>query len=178
MSQLEHSVEKLRLRPRFKYKVHNTADQSLQTLRSHFDNATYKFRGEFVGEHIIISVNIKDEHYWSPTVSLRILQHNEGSVIKGLFGPKPEVWTFFAFMRFAMLTAAVFLTIFGLAQVSLEHTPWAIYGLVPILLIATIIWVAGRIGIKAGKDQMVLLKDYVFTALKDLDENVEEEERW
>ena len=175
---IEHSIEKLHLRPRFKYKVHNSADKSLQTLRSHFDESEYKFRGEFVGEHIIISVNKNDEHYWSPTVSLRILQHNEGSVIKGLFGPKPEVWTLFAMLRLAMLTASIFLTIMGLVQLTLEKIPWALYGLLPILLLAIVVWIAGRIGKQAGQAQMDLLKHYVFTALKDLDENVEEEEGW
>ncbi len=175
---IEHSLEKLHLRPRFKYKVHDSADKSLATLRAHFDASEYKFRGEFVGEHIIITVNKNDEHYWSPSVSLRILQHKEGSIIKGLFGPRPEVWTLFAFLRFAMLTASIFLTIIGLAQLTLDNTPWALYGLLPILALAVIVWIAGRIGKQAGQSQMDLLKNYVFTALKDLDENVEEEEGW
>ncbi len=175
---IAHSLEKLHLRPRFKYKVHDSADKSLATLRAHFDASEYKFRGEFVGEHIIITVNKNDEHYWSPSVSLRILQHKEGSIIKGLFGPRPEVWTLFAFLRFAMLTASIFLTIIGLAQLTLDNTPWALYGLLPILALAVIVWIAGRIGKQAGQSQMDLLKNYVFTALKDLDENVEEEEGW
>jgi hypothetical protein len=175
---IEHSLEKLHLRPRFKYKVHDSADKSLATLRAHFDASEYKFRGEFVGEHIIITVNKNDEHYWSPSVSLRILQHKEGSIIKGLFGPRPEVWTLFAFLRFTMLTASIFLTIIGLAQLTLDNTPWALYGLLPILALAVIVWIAGRIGKQAGQSQMDLLKNYVFTALKDLDENVEEEEGW
>lgn len=169
-----NTLEALRLRPRFKYVVHNTADESLKILRKHFDESEYKFRGQFVDEYISIFVNEADEHYWSPTVSITILQHNQGSAIKCLFGPKVNVWTLFALLRLAMLSGSFFLTIIGLSQLFLDKEPVALYGLVAVLALAVIVWIAGRFGRNKGKDQMTLLKNYVFNALKDLDENVEE----
>lgn len=171
---VNETLEALRLRPRFKYIVHNSADESLKMLRRHFDESTYKFRGQFVDEYISIFVNPADDHFWSPTVSLTILQHNKGSVIKRMFGPKPNVWTLFALLRLAMITSAFFLIIIGLAQMFLEHEPVALYGLIPVFLLAVVVWIAGRVGQERGKEQMGLLKNYVFDALKELDENVEE----
>jgi hypothetical protein len=172
-----NTLEAIRLRPRFKYVVHNSADESLKMLRKHFDESEYKFKGQFVDEYISIFVNPADDHFWSPTVSLTILQHIKGSVIKGMFGPKPNVWTLFALLRLTMLSGSFFLTIIGLAQLFLEKEPLALYGLIPVLLLAIVVWIAGRIGRERGKEQMALLKNYVFNALKELDENVEETSR-
>lgn len=171
-----NTLESLRLRPRFKYVVHNTADESLKILRRHFDESEYKFRGQFVDEYISIFVNADDEHFWSPTVSITILQHNKGSVIKCLFGPKANVWTLFALLRLAMLSSAFFLTIIGLSQLFLEKEPVALYGLVGVLVLAVVVWIAGRIGRNRAKEQMGILKNYVFNALRALDENLEEQE--
>jgi len=88
---VNNTLGAIRFRPRFKYVVHNSADESLKMLRKHFDESEYKFKGQFVDEYISIFVNPADDHFWSPTVSLTILQHIKGSVIKGMFGPKPNV---------------------------------------------------------------------------------------
>lgn len=78
------------------------------------------------------------------------------------------------FARLAMLTGSFFLTIIGLAQLFLDNEPVALYGLIPVLLLAFVVWIADRIGRERGKEQMALLKNYVFNALKELDENLEE----
>ncbi len=172
----ENTLEALRLRPRFKYVVHNSADESLKILRKHFDESEYRFRGQFVDEYISIFVKREDEHFWSPTVSITILQHNKGSVIKCLFGPKANVWTLFALLRLGMLSSSFFLAIIGLSQYFLDKEPVALYGLAGVMVLAVVVWIAGRIGRERAKEQMGLLKNYVFKALHELDENLEEQE--
>lgn len=169
------ALEALRLRPRFRYKVHNSADVTLKTLRFSFDNAAYRYKGQFLGENIVIGVSEKDEHYWSPVVSIQILQHNEGSLIKGLFGPKPDVWTFFALMRLAMITLAVFLGVIGMSQYMLDHEPWALWGLLGIGVLAVLVWLLGRSGRLKARSQVDMLKDFIVNSLSELDPDLTED---
>lgn len=162
----DNSLEELRLRPRFELILPKSADSVLNALRIAHDNYEYAFNARFVDEHIIVGMSQNDEHYWSPQVSLRIIAHEKGSMVKGIFGPKSSVWTFFAFMRFAMITVALFILMFALSQYMLDGNYKSFLLLLPILALAVMIYFIGQYGKKKAGNQMKQLKDFIFGELE------------
>ncbi|MBG7610816.1 GTP-binding protein, partial [Polaribacter sp. BAL334] len=91
------------LRPRFSIDLAETSDVVIQRFSDVFKQKKSDCRGVIVDQHIFISVPKKDEHFWSPQLHLEFIQkENNTTELKGLFGPKPQVWTFFMFIHFVV----------------------------------------------------------------------------
>ncbi|MCD8451725.1 GTP-binding protein [Tenacibaculum dicentrarchi] len=121
-----------------------------------------------IDQHVIIDIPLKEAHFWSPQLQLEVEElTSTTSKIKGLFGPKPQVWTFFMFLHF--MVAFLFL-IFGI----IAYSNWSLkrIAVLPIvmLVVLPIIWVAlyfvGRLGKATGKKQMDKLKKFTKVLLK------------
>ena len=89
------------LRPRFSIDLNKSDVTVLNEFSEEFKKEECKIRGKIVDGHVFISVPKDDEHFWSPQLHLEILEATANkSLLKGLFGPKPQVWTLFMFVHF------------------------------------------------------------------------------
>ncbi len=143
------------LRPRFKMEF----DHPKEDLLKLFEEAK-KTQNDFVvtrvDDHVFIKVPRLRQHFWSPQLHLEILEFETGkSVLHGLFGPNPTIWTMFMFLHF--IVAGLFIG-FGIWA----YTNWRLDGDFAIQLFLTLMMVvlwfvlyfAGRLGRAAGKDEM------------------------
>ena len=137
-------------------------------LLNTFNKEECKFIGSVVDEHIFISVSKKEEHFWSPQLHLEIIEKSEKtSLLKGLFGPKPQVWTFFMFLHFVVATAFLIFGVMAYSNWSLDKN-----SILPIvmLVVLPIVWVilyfVGSLGKSTGQKQMDELKSFTKTLLK------------
>lgn len=150
------------LRPRFKIIINRHSEMVLNAFQ---DAKTQQ--SDFIiirsEGHIFIRLPKDRVTFWSPQLHLEIYSEDDNSsIIKGLFGPNPAVWTLFMFMHF--LVAGLFLA-FGIwtyTNWSLEH-PFDIQAGLTILMILA--WVAlyflGRLGKSASHDDMHALHDFM-----------------
>ncbi|MCB0470576.1 MAG: GTP-binding protein, partial [Flavobacteriaceae bacterium] len=83
------------LRPRFQMELQQDHASALNL----FEAAKYsqkRFVISRVDNHVFIRLPKQDQHFWSPQLHLEILDNQgNGSILKGLFGPNPTVWTMF-----------------------------------------------------------------------------------
>ena len=152
------------LKPRFQIDFEMNSEVLLSEIKSHLLHVT-KYRMKIVDNHVIVDVPEKETHFWSPQLSIEIEGLSETtSKIKGLFGPKPQVWTFFMFIHFVIATAFLIFGVIAYSNWSLNRS--SIFPIV-MLIVLPIIWVAlylvGTIGKSTGKKQMDDLK--IFTRL-------------
>ena len=84
-----------------------------------------------------------------------------GSVVHGLVGPNPNLWTLFAMTYMGLLTLLMFVGIFGLIQWSLDLYPWGLF-VVPVLLVALgLMFGVSRIGQRLAAPQTAILRHFL-----------------
>ncbi len=156
------------LRPRFKMELNHDNSSVLKT----FENAkatceTYKIVR--VDDHVFIRLPKHHQHFWSPQLHLEINETDaKTSMLHGLFGPNPTVWTLFMFLHF--LVAGLFIA-FGIWT----YTNWTLkstYGIqmgFMLLMVAAwfVLYFAGRFGRAKGKAEMHGLYDFMNGTLRD-----------
>ncbi|PKH49396.1 GTP-binding protein [Tenacibaculum sp. Bg11-29] len=155
------------LKPRFQIDFEMNSEVLMSEIKNYLSDET-RYKMKVVDTHVIIDIPDKETHFWSPQLSLEIESiTEETSKIKGLFGPKPQVWTFFMFLHFVVATAFL---IFGV----IAYTNWSLQkgSIFPIvmLVVLPIVWVilyfAGTIGRSTGEKQMKSLKNFTKLLLK------------
>ncbi|TXD52697.1 MULTISPECIES: hypothetical protein [unclassified Polaribacter] len=90
-------------RPRFTIDLEDNFTQIIKKFEKEFEKEHCLYFGNIVDGHIFISVAKRDEHFWSPQLHLEIVEETiKTSTLKGLFGPKPQVWMLFIFIHFVI----------------------------------------------------------------------------
>lgn len=152
-------MPKISIRPRFKIEVPMKIDEIVSAIRHRIDDPSEKIAGTVLPEYAVLKIPIEDQHYWSPELSLSLEETENGTIVRGLFGPRPVVWTlfasFYAFTAFALLIG-IFV---GYPQWSLGQTPYALW-LIPVALIlfgsAYAVALSGQ---KLGQKEMLHLRN-------------------
>ncbi|WP_428742550.1 GTP-binding protein [Tenacibaculum sp.] len=157
------------LKPRFRLEYEMNSEVLLEEIKKRLSDVS-KYKMKVVDNHVVLDVPEKESHLWSPQLHLEIEEISENlSLIKGLFGPKPQVWTFFIISHFIVIT--IFLTFVGIA-----YSNWALHKSmffpVTMLIVIPIVWgllyLVGRLGKATGKGQMDELKEYTKKMLQEI----------
>ncbi|MEO0789670.1 MAG: hypothetical protein AAFY36_13445 [Bacteroidota bacterium] len=132
------------------------------------ENPPEAVKGSIVDNHIILDIVAELQHYWSPQLNFRVEPSEtdeDKSVVSGLIGPKPAVWTMFMFIYFVIGVVGFFISCLGLSKLLLgEYSNWLIAIPVTILLLLSA-YLVGKYGEHLAKDQMEILKQFVREAV-------------
>lgn len=140
----------------------------LAKFKKNFEEKNCEYATKISNNHIFIDVPKKDEHFWSPQLEVEIIENEENgkTIVKGILGPKPQVWTFFIFLHF--IVAVIFIAMFVWFYVN-----WSLgkdfqiqkYLLITLPIIWTILYFFGQSGKKLGYQQMVELDSFLMETL-------------
>ena len=98
-------------------------------------------------------------------VQLQFHESEDGTMIDGLVGPHPNVWTLFAFVNITIITVAGFGLMLGAAQLTLDRAPWGLWTVLAGAVGLTITYFISQAGRRLAADQTRLLIDLVEDAL-------------
>ena len=59
--------------------------------------------GNTLENHAYLKIPQEEQHYWSPEFDVTVEKYKEGSLVRGVVGPKPKVWTMFMFLYSGVL---------------------------------------------------------------------------
>ena len=156
------------LRPRFKIELKKNNQEVLKVFEE--AKKTQKvFIVSRVDDHVFIKIPKADQHFWSPQLHLEIMEIDKNSSrLFGLFGPNPTVWTMFMFFHFIVAGLFIGFGIWTYTNWTLK-TDFAIQLFVAILMIVLwiVLYFGGRLGKATGRDQMVLLHNFMNSLLYD-----------
>ena len=158
------------LRPRFSVELNQSFDWVLEHFKERLHNNPEKLPYKQVDGHIILDVPPRENHYWSPQLHLEIREHKEDknlSYLKGVLGPKTQVWTMFVFLHVGMALA---LTVFGIRG----YVYWTLdkedHNSGVIVLAICVLWILlylfARWGRAKGNKQTRFLIDFVKRVLE------------
>jgi len=161
-------INKILLKPRFKMEFDESQEEILEKFKANLKDEDCEYCSKISGNHIFLDVPKVDEHFWSPQLQVEVVKGEEGkTIVKGILGPKPKVWTFFMFIHFVVALAfIVFFVMF--------YVKWSLgkdYQLYKYMLIGLpILWVLlyffGQSGKKLGYKQMVELDNFLMKTLQ------------
>lgn len=150
-----HLSNEIVLRPRFRKSLAHTAQACLECF-SQQAKITTAYKISRVDGHVFIRIPKSQQHFWSPQLHLEIVEdETNGTILKGLFGPNPTVWTMFMFFHFVIAGLFIAAGVWLYKNVSLNEPitlPLSI--MIGFVLIWFILYFAGRLGRKAGAEEM------------------------
>jgi hypothetical protein len=158
----------IHLRPRFKLEFEESQDNLLNKFRDNLNNKTCKYCSKIIDGHIVIDVPNEENHFWSPQLNIEVEKiGDKKTIVKGLFGPKPTVWTLFMFIHFGVAVAFIgFAIMWYVKHLIKEDTtlPMMVTLALPVFWI--ILYVLGRIGKRTGNKQMTELRNFMWDTLE------------
>lgn len=157
------------IRPRFKFSVPGTPKVTMDHVRKLLDESPENIHGKIVGDHIILDIVGDDVHFWSPQLNFRVEENPDAvdeTIVAGLIGPRPNVWTLFMFVYFSVGVAGFFISSYGISRYMVGEHSYAVWGLPLAALFMLTAYQAGKFGEKLGEDQVELLKQFVREAVK------------
>ena len=104
----------IRLRLRFYKDVEENIDVIRQKFENYKNNGTSDCHIKIKHNHIWMNISEGKREYWSPHLHLELEPKDDnGTHIRGLFGPEPTLWTLFMFLHF--MVAGIFVFYGGIA---------------------------------------------------------------
>lgn len=159
--------EEIVLRPRFTLEFKESMDSLLKIFEASKKNED-GIVVTLVEQHVFLKIPKNKQHFWSPQLDLEFSSFEEGVTnMTGLFGPKPAVWTMFMFFHFVVASLFIAFGIWAYTNYSLKddyHFPLALMG--SMILAWILLYLAGRGGKKAGKEEMEQLYRFMQKTLK------------
>ncbi len=156
------------LRPRFTIDLDENYETVIEKFKKVLKAKDCAYPSRFSDGHIIVDVPKKEEHFWSPQLNMEIVEADENkSTLKGLFGPKPQVWTLFMFIHFIVGISFLIFAVMLYVNWSLERDfimPLMLVIFLPIFW--AVLYFLGRIGKSTGHNQMDDLHDLMTSILE------------
>lgn len=156
------------IRPRFSFIKEVSTEAFLTRLRKLLDESPDHIRGRIVDSHVTIDIVGDPSHFWSPHLDFRVESIEDSpdtTLISGLIGPSPGVWTLFVFLYFIIaLVGFVFFSI-GVSKWMMNQEYAYFWSLpITIILMATA-YKAGKLGEQLGVHQIAELKNLLHSAI-------------
>ncbi len=142
-------------------------EQLIEKFRDNLKDVDCKYCSKIVDGHIVIDVPLAENHFWSPQLNVEIEKvTDKKSIVKGLFGPKPQVWTLFMFIHFGVaITFIGFLMTWYVKYMIKEDTTFSMSMTIFLPVLWFILYFIGRIGKRTGYKQMDELYKFMMQIL-------------
>ncbi|WMX12794.1 MULTISPECIES: hypothetical protein [unclassified Aureispira] len=155
-----------RIRPRFRFTTKSSPAQIKREMEEKLKTSHESFTFKSVKGHFIVRIKGGEKHYWSPHLHIEFEQLSDGkTLIRGLYGPNPNIWTLFALSYGAILLSILFVGIYEGCQYNLgiiTSFSWAI----PILFgTGILMYLISQLGQKLGAEQTFALHHFLEDAL-------------
>lgn len=154
----------VRMRPRFRRAVPCDPDAVLASIAELVGDPHSAIEGRVFDSSAVLRPESSSLRFWSPQLQLSVDRREsegEGTLVLGLFGPHPTIWSLFV----ALYVAAGFLgtmgALFGYAQWILDRPATALWTVPAAGALAAMTYVVARTGRRLGSDQTRLLYDAV-----------------
>lgn len=165
-SEQNNQVNSILLKPRFKISVAESQETVLKQFETKL-NKNSEFDYKIITHHLVFDIKKESNQFWSPQLHIEVEEAPENTtLIRGLFGPKPQIWTFFMFLHFAVaLTFFVFLVV-GYSNYTLNKDfDFALTVCMAMLIIWVVFYLLGQIGKRKSRVEMIKMYDFLIAIL-------------
>ena len=155
----------LRIRPRFNQIIPAPCEKIEERMKLRLKEPQSICVGSVIPGFIVIKIPRSERHYWSPQLSLSLEEHEEGTFVRGLYGPNPTVWAMFTFGYSALAVIALFISIIGFSKVSLGLEAPILWVLPVLVIMALVLYFIAQTGQKIGVEQTFTIHHFYEEAM-------------
>lgn len=165
-------IKKIGSRPRFKVYTKSSKEDLIKIIKNHLNIKNTTIGGYANQEFAMVRLRRDKDKYWAPQLQIRWETDEENpslTVVRGVIGPRPNVWTMFMFLY--GFSGAVFLTL-GSYVVSeyivkgYSNWLWSIFAAI---FIAAATFIASKIGQQIAKEHLSEINSFVDEIFDDAD---------
>lgn len=149
----------LRVRPRFKQLSQQNTQEIGDALKEGLENEE-NCVGQIMEQTIILKIAPKNRHFWSPQLAINLEKTEKGTIIRGLYGPNPTIWTMFMFAYIGIGIMAMFALMVGLTNISLGRGYLFMIIFVALLGGLLALYLVAQFGQKMGVEQTFTLHHF------------------
>ncbi|MDB9881853.1 hypothetical protein OAD66_01825 [Bacteroidia bacterium] len=155
------STELFEVRLRFKKLVPELPEAIAQKVKDLLAEHPDKIVGRITHNLVRIRIPEKSRHFWSPQLSLTMEETGMRTEIRGLYGPKPDIWLGYMFTYFFLGFVTLVVSIIGFSRYNLGLSSYILW-LIPFVLGGVfVLWATSRAGQKLGKDEVNLIHSLI-----------------
>ncbi|MEO1023472.1 MAG: hypothetical protein AAFW89_13085 [Bacteroidota bacterium] len=146
-----------RIRPRIRFHKEWSCSTITASIQQHLDDPESPCRGTVIPHFATIYPPKEDQHFWSPQLTITLKEERDGTLIRGLYGPKPSIWTMYVFFYSLIGFISMIVAMIGFSLYSLGN-PAPILWLLPILILVFLsLYITAYFGQKLGHKQIIIL---------------------
>ena len=146
-----------RLRPRFEMHVARPSIEVVSSLSALIDGPNKRIIGAKAGNHFHLNFNKSNQRLWSPHLGLEIEHMRGGTLIKGHFGPRADIWTLVMALYAITGFVGFMALLFGISQWMLGMNPWSLWIAGGAIGIGMIVYALALAGQSLSQKQMAEL---------------------
>jgi hypothetical protein len=150
-----------RVRPRFQIASTLSPQEVTDKLRAALQAADAPCKGQVNLGYATFYLPKAEQHYWSPQVTITFEENENGTLICGLYGPRPAVWTMFVFFYGIIAFIIMVILIIGYSHLSLGSETWIFYWIPVLVLVFLSLYFVAYSGQQLGRDQMLILHGFL-----------------
>ncbi|MFN8256865.1 MAG: hypothetical protein U0W24_14315 [Bacteroidales bacterium] len=159
-------MSSIRIRPRFKISSSLSPEEVIEKIEVSLKREETNFYAEsMLANFIVVRIKPSERKIWSPQISLSIDKQENGCIIRGLYGPRPTLWTMFIFLYIGIGVAVLFALLYGLARLNLNLDASVLWLIPALLAFALILYIFAQAGQKFSAQQMFDLHHFIEKAL-------------
>ena len=138
-----------------------TSEQLLSKIKQALEAENATCTGQVHSRYATVYIPHQDQHYWSPQLSLSVEETDTGTILRGLYGPRPVVWTMFIFFYSVIGVAILFIGVLGFSYLSLGKDASILWSIPMLTIVFLSLYLVAHFGQKLGHDQMIILHTFI-----------------
>lgn len=154
-----------RVRPRFKQISPLPIDTLVKQLNEKLESCPTCVEGMVFKTHGLFRIKPEEQHFWSPQLTISFEETPDGTIIRGMYGPHPTVWSIFTFGYAVLGLAFFFISIIGFVRLSLGLSHGILWVLPVIIVLLIILYIMSQVGQKVGAEQTFALHHFYEDAI-------------
>lgn len=158
---MDEHIHFRRIRPRIKVKTNLSSEDINSRIKLLLKSEKASCEGQATQGFATIYPPEADQHFWSPQLTITIEESDEGNLVRGLYGPKPSVWTMFVFFYAAIGFATMIVLMIGLSLWSLGNPATILWYVPALILLFLSLYLVAYFGQKLGHKQMGALHRFI-----------------
>ncbi|MBS7334433.1 MAG: hypothetical protein KIG88_12660 [Weeksellaceae bacterium] len=165
-------IKTLKSRPRFKVYTKASKTELINTIKNQLAIHNKEIGGYANQEFAMVRLRREKEKYWAPQLQIRWEideEHHNVTVVRGVIGPRPSIWTMFMFLY--GLSGALFITLgtYSISEYYVTGSSNWIWVIPSAILLALGTYVASKIGQHISKDHLAEIYKFIDQVFNDLD---------
>jgi hypothetical protein len=155
-----------RIRPRFKVCSDKSPIEIQQRIEARLQSHPEDCTGMLIPNYFTLKIPYEQRHFWSPQLSLHLEEEEGQTVIRGLYGPHPNIWALFTFGYAAVGLLTLFMMMISLSKWSLGKSAMELWTLPFFILITIILYLSSQVGQKLGVEETFTIHHFLEKALE------------